>query len=111
MKPIYEIVCVDDIKRRGDSPLSSFEKVGVASKNGDGSFLLEFSKPPTGRFLMQFIDKGDYVCEECGSTEVSYDAWVEYNTGEVPKDSEGPLNKSWCNGCEAHTNVLYKEPS
>jgi len=48
------------------------------------------------------------VCEQCGSENVSFSAWVNYNTGESNQVGHDYIG-SWCfDGCE-ETRVMYQD--
>ena len=48
------------------------------------------------------------VCEECGSTEIQTQAWVDANTHEYIGETGIDRDDNWCNECEAHNYFCTK---
>lgn len=57
-------------------------------------------------FLLDF-DGPEWVCEECGSSEVETLAWVNPNEGNTFVDFLGTDDRgnNWCHHCEEHTGL------
>jgi hypothetical protein len=51
-------------------------------------------------------------CAECGGTNVTTTAWVEWRADgtERPTNDEGPISGdegNWCADCDAHVEIVY----
>ena len=59
---------------------------------------------------MEYSMKIYFVCSVCGSTDVTAEAWAEWN-----KETQGWIVSSlqehghdWCNDCEEHVDLVGK---
>lgn len=50
-----------------------------------------------------------YICEKCDSDNVEQLQWVNPNTNKLGEIAAGERQDSWCNTCDEHTNIIYKE--
>ncbi len=53
-------------------------------------------------------------CAECGGTNVTTTAWVEWRADgtERPTNEEGPISDeegNWCSDCDEHVEIIYPE--
>lgn len=48
----------------------------------------------------------DLRCEECGSTKVQIQAWVDPNQNNKFIDDCEDYKSSWCDGCESHVRAV-----
>lgn len=54
-----------------------------------------------GRGKAEPIDESQiYVCDECGSTEIQTQVWVDANTNDYASDIDGGRDNNWCEECE-----------
>lgn len=53
-------------------------------------------------------DTDPIVCEECGSTEIQTQAWVDANTHEYIDETGIDRDDNWCNQCEENVNFCHK---
>jgi len=49
------------------------------------------------------------VCKVCGSDDMEIRMWVNLKTGETSDCSDGESDDNWCNKCEDHTPIEFKE--
>ena len=52
-------------------------------------------------------EKGLIVCEECGSTEIQTQAWVDANTHQYIGETGIDRDDNWCNLSKSCDNAHY----
>ena len=58
--------------------------------------------------LTRYLTKIEMTLEECGSTEIQTQAWVDANTHEYIGETGIDRDDNWCNECEAHNYFCTK---
>ena len=51
-----------------------------------------------------------WICENCGSDEIQVQVWWNPNRDRIIGDvDEGEKYHNWCEHCEDHVNLIYKD--
>lgn len=62
---------------------------------------------------MEATDKGNYVCTNCGGTDILFDAYARYNKRTMQFEMvelSAYSQEVWCNTCKARTQDEWVEP-
>ena len=54
-----------------------------------------------------YVSQGDWVCDKCGSQEISQSAWVNINTEKLVDFVDN--STYWCDKCKEEVNPIMKE--
>lgn len=97
------------------------DDVVICTLNGEGgeNFELPITTVQTDSLIVivQWLEEYGFiasekpdtiVCEECGSTEIQTQAWVDANTHEYIDETGIDRDDNWCNGCQTNTYFCSK---